>query len=75
MIHGRLVFILAERRRVIAAFVQFARIHTSSLINSENILNRAITKFYNSGDVNKTAAELRFTKARLRKKKKKYNLL
>ena len=44
---------------------QFARIHTSSLINIEKILNRAITKFYNGDDVNVIAAELRLTKTRL----------
>ena len=43
---------------------QFARIHKSSLINFEKILNRSITKFYNSGDVNVVAAELRLTKMR-----------
>ena len=43
---------------------QFVRIHTSSLINSEKILNKPITKFYNSVDVNKIAAELRLKKAR-----------
>ena len=30
---------------------QFARIHTSSLIKIEKILNKPITKFYNSDDV------------------------
>ena len=43
---------------------QFARIHTSSLIKIEKILNRPITKFYNSDDVNMIAAELRLTKTR-----------
>ena len=42
--------------------LQFARTHTSSLINIEKILNRLITKFYNSDDVYVTAAELRYTK-------------
>ena len=41
---------------------QFARIHKLSLINTEKILNRAITKFYNGDDVNVIAAELRLTK-------------
>ena len=41
--------------------IQFARIHTSSFINIEKILNRPITKFYNSDDVNVIAAELRAT--------------
>ena len=40
------------------------RIHTSLLINIEKILNKPITKFYNSVDVNKTAAELRLNKTR-----------
>ena len=45
-------------------FVQFMRVHTSSLINTEKILNRPITKFYNSDDVNVIAAELlKLTKA------------
>ena len=43
---------------------QFARIHTSSLINVEKILNRPIIKFYNSDDINVVAAELRLTKTR-----------
>ena len=54
---------------------QFARIHTSSLINIENILNRPITKFYNGNDVNVIASELRLIKARLTSFYKKYNLL
>ena len=41
--------------------VQFARIYTSSLIKIKKILNRSITKFYNSDDVNVIAAELRLT--------------
>ena len=40
---------------------QFARIHASSQINIEKNLNRPITKFYNSDDVNAIAAELRLT--------------
>ena len=44
--------------------VQFARIHTSSLIKIEKIFNRPITKFYNSDGVNAIAAELRLTKTR-----------
>ena len=31
--------------------LQFARIHISSLMDIEEILNRPITKFYNSDDV------------------------
>ena len=42
--------------------LQFARTHTSSVINIGKILNRPITKFYNSDDVNVIAAELRRTK-------------
>ena len=44
--------------------LQFARIHTSSLIKIEKILNRPITKFYNSDDVNVIAGELRLAKTR-----------
>ena len=43
---------------------QFARIHTSSLNNIEKVLNRPITKFYNSDNVNVIAAELRLAKTR-----------
>ena len=42
--------------------IQFARIHTSSLISIENTLNIPITKFYNVADVHVIAAELRLTK-------------
>ena len=41
---------------------QFARIHTSSLVNTEKILNRPITNIYNSDYVNVIAAELRLIK-------------
>ena len=34
----------------------------STLINIEKFLNKPITKFYNSDDVNVIAAEIRFTK-------------
>ena len=44
---------------------QFTWIHTSSTINIEKIWNRPITKFYNGGDVNVIAAELRLTKRSL----------
>ena len=54
---------------------QFARIHTSSLINIEKILNRPITIFSNSDDINMSAAELRFTKTRPTSFYKKHNLL
>ena len=45
--------------------MQFARIHTSSLIDIAKILNRPSTKFHNSDDVNVIAAVLQFTKTRL----------
>ena len=54
---------------------QFARIHTRSLIKIEKTLNRPITKFYNSDDVNVIAAELRLTKTRPTSFNKKHNLL
>ena len=44
--------------------LQFARIHASSLINIQKILNRHITKFRNSDDVNVIAARLRLIKTR-----------
>ena len=37
--------------------MQFVRIHTSSLINIKNILNRATTKFYKIHNVNVIAEE------------------
>ena len=52
---------------------QFVRIHTSPLINTEKILNRTITNFYNSNDVNVIAAELRLTEMRLTSSCKKHN--
>ena len=55
--------------------LQFARIHISSLIKIEKILNRPITKFYNSDDVNVVAAELRLTKTRPASLYKRHNLL
>ena len=55
--------------------MQFARIHASSLINIEKILNRPIAKFYNSNDVNVIAAELRLTKTRPTSFCKKHYLL
>ena len=54
---------------------QFARVHTSSLIKIEKILNRPITKFYNSDDVNVIAAELWLTKTRPTSLYKRHNLL
>ena len=47
----------------------------STLINIEKFLNKPITKFYNSDDVNVIAAEIRFTKTRPTSFHKKYNLL
>ena len=43
---------------VVLSFVKFARIHASSLINTEKTLNRPINKFYNSNAVNVIVAEL-----------------
>ena len=51
------------------------RIHTSSLIKIEKILNRRVTKFYNSDDVNVMAAELRLTKTRPTSLYKRDNIL
>ena len=62
-------------RSIPVAPIQFARIRASSLINTEKILNRPITKFYNGDDVNVTAAELRLTKTRPTAFDKKHNLL
>ena len=42
---------------------QFARIHTSSLINIYIMLNRPITKFCNGDDVNVIAGELQLIKS------------
>ena len=55
--------------------MQFARIHTSSLIKIEKTLNRPITKFYNSDDINMIGAELRLTKTLPTSFNKKHNLL
>ena len=43
---------------------RFTKIHRSSFRKIEKILNRPITKLYNSDDVNATTAELRQTKTR-----------
>ena len=43
---------------------KLVRSHTSCLINIEKVLNRPITKFYNSDDVNVIMAELGLTKMR-----------
>ena len=55
--------------------IDFTRIHTSSLINIENTLNKPITKFCKGDDVNVIAAELPLTKTRLTSFNKKHNLL
>ena len=57
-------FLGAQLFKALVSSIQFARIHTSSLINIEKILNRSITKFYNSDDLNLIAAELWLTKTR-----------
>ena len=44
--------------------IHFTEVHRSSLRKIEYILNRTITKFYNSDDVNITTAELRQTKTK-----------
>ena len=54
--------------------IQFARIHTSSLIKIEKTLNKPITKFYHGDDVNVIAAELGLTKMRPTSFNKKRNL-
>ena len=51
------------------------RIHTTSLINIEKILNKPITIFYNSDDVNVIAEELGLNKMRAASSYKKHNLL
>ena len=55
--------------------IQFASIHTSSRVKIEKILNRPITKFYNSDNVNVIAAELRLTKTRPTSLYKRHNNL
>ena len=53
----RLMFVILQKlclKPATGKFIQFARIEI------EKILNRPITKFYNSDDVNVIAAELRF---------------
>ena len=56
-------------------YIQFARIHRSSLINIEKILNRPIATFDNGDDVNVIVVELRLTKTRSTSFYKKHNLL
>ena len=53
---------------------QFAKIHTSFLINNETILNRTITKLYENVNVNVITAELLFIKTRSTSFYKKHNL-
>ena len=66
----------SKRKRLeIPQKLQFARIHTSSLIKIEKTLNRRITKFYNGDDVNVIAAELQLTETRPTSFNKKHNLL
>ena len=50
--------------RTLCRGTQFARIHTSSLINIEKILDRPFTKFCNSDDVNVIAVELMLIETR-----------
>ena len=52
-----------KMKKLSVCIVYFGEIHRSSLRKIELILNRPITKFYNSDDVN--ATELRQTNARL----------
>ena len=63
------------RTHFLAREYQFVRIQTNPLINTEKILNRHITKTYNSDDVNVIATELQFTKTRPTSFYKKDNLL
>ena len=44
------------------------------MINTEKILNRPITEFYNGDDLNVIAAEIRLTKMRPTSFYKKHNL-
>ena len=52
------------RRLIFLTTGHFTETQKSSLRKIEHILNRTITKFYNSDDVNTTTAELRQTKTR-----------
>ena len=72
--HGHNILSLLDALPNFPFSIQLARIHTSSLINIEKILNGPITKFYNSDDVNVIAAELRLTKTRPISFYKKHNL-
>ena len=51
------------------------RIHSSSLIKTEKILNRPIIKFYNGDDINMIAAELQLTATMSTSFYKKHNLI
>ena len=60
----------------IKGILRYAKfMNLSSLIKIEKILNRPITKFYNSDDVNVIAAKLRLTKTRSTSFHKIHNLL
>ena len=67
-----ILFILSAEHTFI---IQLARIHTSSLIKIEKILNRPITKFDNSNDVNVIAADVRLIKRRPTSFYKRHNLI
>ena len=60
--------------RTLCRGTQFARIHKSSLINIEKILDRPFTKFCNSDDVNVVAVELWLIETRPTSFYKKYFL-
>ena len=53
-----------QNEAILSLPTHFTEIHRSSLRKIEYILNRSITKFYNSDDVNTTTAELRQTNTR-----------
>ena len=75
---GKIYFIEHSQQHIDLShrlMLQFARIHASSLINIEKILNRPITKFYNRDDVNLIAVELHLSKTRPTSFYKKHNLL
>ena len=61
--------------RTLCHGTQFVRIHISSLINIEKILNRSFSKFCNSDDVNVIAAEFWIIKTRSTSFYKKHYLL
>ena len=57
------------------AYLQFARIHTSSLIKIEKNFNRPSTKYYKGDNVNVIVTEVRLTKMRPTSFHKKHDLL